>query len=86
MQSADPSGTGSRRAVSGKSALELIRRASRQYPDFFAPALEKIGRLDSQMFKDVIAGVPDDWMTQTAREFALALMCYNVQELRKLAL
>ncbi len=68
------------------SPLELIRRASRQYPDFFAPALEKIGKLDSQTFKDVIAAVPDDWMTQIAREFALALMCYNAQELRKLAL
>jgi hypothetical protein len=68
------------------SPLELIRRASRQYPDFFASALEKIGKLDSQMFNDVIAAVPDDWMTQTAREFALALMCYNAQELRKLAL
>jgi len=66
------------------SPLELIRRASRQYSDFFAPALRKIDKLDPQMFKDIIARVPDDWMTQTAREFALALMYYNAQELRKL--
>jgi hypothetical protein len=66
------------------SPLELVRRANRQYPEIFAPALEKISQVDPQTSRDLIAMVPDDWMTQTARKFALALMCYNAQELRKL--
>lgn len=68
----------------GLSPLQLVRRANGRYKDVFAPALAKVGKLNLQEIKAVIARVPDDWMTPTAREFAFSLMCYNAHELRKL--
>lgn len=68
----------------GLSPLELIRRAHEEYPDIFAPALEKVRKINREMLTDLIARVPNDWMTQISREFALALMCYNCQQLSRL--
>ena len=68
----------------GPSPLELVRRATDAYPDLFRPALAKLNKLDEGSLRNIIDRVPSDWMSPSARKFALALMCYNLEQLRKL--
>ena len=68
----------------GPSPLELVRRATRHYPDLFRPALTKLKKLNESSMIDIVNRVPDDWMTSAAREFAIALMCYNLEQLGEL--
>lgn len=70
-----------RRAV---SPVELVRRAAGQYPEYVLPALDRLSKISLDGLEALVARVPADWMTPIARKFALALLCYNVQELRKL--
>ena len=67
------------------SPLELVRRAVQRHPDFFQPALKKLKRLDESTTRDLISRVPDSWMTDSAREFAIGLIRYNFQQLRSLS-
>jgi hypothetical protein len=69
----------------GVSPLELIRRAAALHPDVFKFGLAKVAKLDRRLLEDIVERVPTDWMTPLAREFGVALMCYNVEELRKIA-
>ena len=66
----------------GLSPLELVRRAASLHPAFFNPALARLERLDRQGVESVVNRVPEDWMTPTARKFAIELMCYTVGQLR----
>ncbi len=68
----------------GPSPLKLVRRATPHYPDLFHPALMKLERLSKNSISDCVNGVPSDWMTPVAREFAIALMCYNRERLQEL--
>ena len=70
----------------GPSPLELVRRATHAYRDLFQPALAKLDRLEEGSLRNVIDRVPSDWMSPSARKFAVALMCYNLEQLRKLDL
>ena len=68
----------------GLKPLELVRRATRHYPDLFCPALMNLERLDKSSISNCVNGVPSDWMTPLAREFAITLMCYNRERLEEL--
>ena len=68
----------------GPSPLELVRRATLQDVDLFRPALRKLERLDKRLISDLVNRVPSDWMTPSARQFAIALMCYNLRRLQEL--
>ncbi len=68
----------------GVSPLELVRRAVAAHPGLFRPALEKLKRLDKPKAAAIIARVPDDWMSGLARGFALELVCYNLEQLKRL--
>jgi len=68
----------------GPSPLALVRNAVRVLPEFFEPALEKLQGVERDVLSEIIGRVPADWMTSVARQFTLALMCYNLQELRRL--
>lgn len=70
----------------GISPLELVRRAAPRYPDLFKPALARSERLDQPGVQAIIDPIPDDWMTPLQREFAIELMCYNCNELKKIKL
>jgi len=65
----------------GASPLVLVRQAAALYPDLFRPALEKVRKLDKNQLEALIDRVPEAAMSVTAREFALALMCYTIGEL-----
>ena len=68
----------------GISPLELVRRAASSYPALFGPALGRLAKLDPGTLRQIVARVPEDWMSELAREFAVELMDYNLGELRKI--
>lgn len=68
----------------GISPLELVRRASRLYLGLFGPALKDLGKLDRGLLRQIVERVPADWMSERAQEFAVELMCYTLEQLRKI--
>ena len=70
----------------GPSPLELVRRAARDYSDLFRPALTKLEKLDESSMGDLVNRVPDGWISPSARKFAIVLMRYNLEQLRRVFL
>ena len=68
----------------GPSPLELVRRAADTYPDLFRPVSQKFARVDEEVFRQIVDRIPSDWMTSSARKFAIALMCYNYEKLQEI--
>ncbi len=68
----------------GPSPLELVRRAIRAYPDIFQPAILKLEKFGKDSLSKIVNRVPTDWMTPSARTFAIALVSYNCEQLRRL--
>ena len=68
----------------GPSPLELARRAAPTYPDLFRPAILQLARIDEEVFSQIVDRIPSDWMTSSARRFAVALMHYNYKKLREI--
>ena len=66
------------------SPLQLVRLAADAYPEYFRPALRRLHNLDERLLDGAVNRVPDDWMSDAAKEFAIALMRYNLSELRKI--
>ena len=67
----------------GASPLELVRRAVREYPVLFQTSMRRLERANEDSLWEIVERVPDDWMSDYAREFAIVLMRYNLNELRK---
>ena len=65
------------------SPLELVRRACNDNQNLLAPALARLSKLNERSVQDMIDSVPESWMTQSARGFALALMLYNLAEMQR---
>ena len=68
----------------GPSPLELVRRAARDYSALFCPVLLKLAELDENVFFKIVERIPPDWMTSSAREFAVKLLCYNYRQLKEI--
>ena len=68
----------------GPSPLELVRRASRSYPELFRPALRRLEHVECEVFGRLVSRVPAGWMTHPAREFATALVSYSRLQLKEL--
>lgn len=68
----------------GPSPLELVRRAARDYPDLFRPAVLKIVEIDESVFSQIVNRIPSDWMTSSARVFAVTLLFYNYNQLKEI--
>ncbi len=66
----------------GPSPLKLVRRASEEYPDLFRPPLVKVRDRRNSLAR-FVRQVPDDWMSRTAKDFAMALMDYNATQLEQ---
>ena len=65
------------------SPLGLTRLAAVRYPYLFRPALERLNNLSEHSLSQIVSRVPDDWMSESAKRFAVALMCYNLERLRE---
>ena len=68
----------------GPSPLELVRRATRKYPELFFSVLTKLEKLDERSVDDLVNRVPTGWMSPPAQKFAIALMCYNLEQLQEI--
>ena len=68
----------------GPSPLELVRRAIHAYPYIFQPAILKLEKFDKGSLSKIVNRVSTDWMTPSASTFAIALMNYNCEQLRRL--
>ena len=68
----------------GPSPLVLMQRAAGQYPSTFSPGLRKLGLLDRQTLRRLVDRVPAGWMSESARTFAIELMEYSIEELRRI--
>lgn len=66
------------------SPLELVRRSVDNHGGYFSSALARLRRLDAATIAAIVDRIPDDWMSAPARTFAVALLCYNLNELRSL--
>jgi hypothetical protein len=69
----------------GPSPLELVRRCSTRYPAAFREALSAAAALDPTRMEKVVAGSPVGMMSDLARVFAMEMMTYSLNELRRLA-
>ena len=67
----------------GPSPIELVRRTAPCYPDIFRPALTKIEKLDETLVEDLLARMPEEWMSRSAKEFTTALMRYSIGQLKE---
>ena len=65
----------------GPSPLELARRSTRSYPDFFLPAIENLKSLNQGSLNELVDRVPCSWMTPSARKFAISQMRYSIEQL-----
>ena len=66
------------------SPLELVRRAAKTYPSLFDSSKARIQELDENSFAVIVRRIPQNWMTHPAREFAVALLLHNLNELREI--
>ena len=66
----------------GPSPLNLVRRATVEHPDLFRPPLVKV-REHRDSLASLVRRVPDEWMSPTAKDFAIALMDYNSAQLER---
>lgn len=67
----------------GLSPVELVRRATPLHPDLFSSALLRAHGIEQATLEQVVGDVPDGWMTEPARAFAVEVMWYGIRELRK---
>ena len=68
----------------GPSPLQLVRFAAASFSDLFFPALRKIARLDQSAVHETVHRVPEDWMSPSQRRFAIEVMTYGLDQLRRL--
>lgn len=68
----------------GPSPLRLVQMASHKDAESFRGPLAILESIDSHVFTSIIERIPVDWMTDVARRFALTILCYNLEELRKI--
>ena len=68
----------------GPSPVELVRRAAGGYPELFRSALVKMRALREDDLDMIVERVPAAWMSSSAREFAVGLMKYNLDQLRSI--
>ena len=70
--------------IRAPNPLELVRRASHEFPDDFMGALRRLQDVQASQLSTCIERVPPSWISRLASEFAIELMSYNLCEMRKL--
>ena len=66
------------------SPIALARQALDGYPAYFEPALQQVAGLRDSLITEIVDRVPSDWMSTSAREFAVQLITYNRNQLLEL--
>ncbi|MEA3412581.1 MAG: HipA domain-containing protein [Pseudomonadota bacterium] len=68
----------------GISPLELVRRASDLHPGLFGPALNQLEKLEKDRLHQIMERIPEGWITELSKNFAVDLMCYNLEQLGRI--
>ncbi len=68
----------------GASPLDLVQFAVRQWPAYFAPALQSVRELKLDDIAHILSLVPDDRISLLARQFAFVLVQYSASRLGRL--
>ena len=68
----------------GPSPLELARLAIGSYPEYLYPALAKLDGLNKNLIAELVNRVNDEWMSHSAKKFAITLMHHTLEQLREL--
>ena len=69
----------------GPSPLQLVKLVYAEHPALFASGLRKLAILDEGNILDIVSRIPNDWMTEPQREFAVALIKSNAAQLAELS-
>lgn len=54
------------------------------YPEYFYPALAKLDGLNKNSIAELVNRVNDEWMSHSAKKFAITLMHHTLEQLREL--
>ena len=65
----------------GRSPLELARLAAHAHPDLFRRAIDMLGKLNEGSLREIAEKVPGEWMSASARNFVVTLMCRNAERI-----
>ena len=68
----------------GASPLKLVELASAKYPKFFAPALDKLCKLNEDDAWQIISRIPAHRASDVSKQLAHAIVCFSLTELRRL--
>ena len=68
----------------GASPLKLVELASAKYPKYFAPALDKLCKLNEDDAWRIISRIPAQRASNVSKQFAQAIVCFSLTELRRL--
>jgi hypothetical protein len=50
----------------------------------FDPALNPLKELKKDALEHIMGRIPEGWITELSRKFAVELMCYNLEQLRRI--
>lgn len=69
----------------GENPLRLFEKALQQYPQHFRYWIAKLDSLGGELVHDIIQRMPDDWMSESARQFCKQLLEVTTTHLKGLA-
>ncbi len=70
----------------GENPLALAIKSAMEYPNYFRPWLERLGRLRIEDLDSIVARVPAEWMSGEARQFCIKLMSLTIERLKAVQL
>lgn len=68
----------------GLNPFELLEFANEQHPDIFQTWLKKMPDVDSEQFEQILNRIPDSFISDLEREFALRMLEINLKRLKEL--
>jgi len=68
----------------GVNPLALATRASKTHRSYFQRWIDRMKDVAPAELDLLVSRVPEDWMSPIAKEFAVAILCYTTEQLKKL--
>ena len=68
----------------GRSPIDLVRKAVEAHPSYFTPALARLTELRDSLVDEIVNRIPVNWMSGVARAFAINIVLDNRRQLMEL--
>jgi HipA-like C-terminal domain len=68
----------------GVSPLKLVELVFEKYPEYFAPALRKMRTLSEDNAWQVVSRVPANLASDVSKQLAHSIICYSLNELKRI--